>query len=204
MDKNNNKYNLEDNRIESIEHEIIIEGFAEIQNGDTIIRARNHAVDRLLLSLVNTLSLDNMSGNAFTFAHTWTTAGNPYCYMVLGSDPTTPTTNDMTMLVTPKGTAPGTKANVQGIMNTNPSAGVYQVVYTATWNPLSTGISGILGEIGLYLYMWSTLQSAGGTATARSANFASRLSVADGDFSSFTIDTSKPVVVQWTIQFSFT
>jgi hypothetical protein len=92
-------------------------------------------------------------------------------------------------------------ANSASLPRSNPSPGVYQVTYTSTWN--AGAVSGTIGEVGLFLYIWDALQSAGGSSGIPSRRLASRLSVADGDFTAYTIDTALPLTVQWIVQFSF-
>jgi hypothetical protein len=120
--------------------------------------------------------------------------------MVLGTNTTTPTNISMTALVTPIGTAPGTKPNSQAGSTAALSNGA-SVTYTSTWN--AGTVSGTVGEIGLYLYIQSTLAAFGAGTISPSAVFASRLSVADGDFTAFTINTAAPLTINWTVQFTF-
>lgn len=172
-----------------------------IQGGKVVVEARNHFVDQGLLSLISLLSVNSLYTSSHVPAFNWKTSPFGYSFIVLGTDTTTATTRTMEALVAPIGAAPGTKANSQSISNGSPSAGVWQVTYTATWN--AGTVSGTIGEVGLYLYIWNSLQPAGGSAGTPAARMASRLSVADGDFTAYTIDTGLPLTVQWIVQFSF-
>ena len=130
------------------------------------------------------------------------------CYsisMYVGSNTNTPTAYDRTVLVSPIGTSPGTAPNSIIGGTSNPSNGVYRLVITATW---SAGIiSGTIGEMALYLNTFDTaLQTfgwSGPIAPPAGNRLVSRLSVADGDFSAFTINTGNPLAITWTIQLSF-
>jgi hypothetical protein len=77
------------------------------------------------------------------------------------------------------------------------------VTYLATWN--AGAISGTVGEIALYLRALdnATFQWQASGNLQPSVVMASRLSSADLDFSSFVIDTTKPLTVEWKVQFSF-
>lgn len=164
------------------EGKIKMEGFVEIWNGKTHIKAKNHFVDQMLSDLTSGFigNQDPVSG----LASAWTikTGG----FMVLGTNTATVTTHGMSALTAPIGGAPGTKPDTQSFSNTNPSGGVYRSIFTVVWN--AGNISGTVGEIGLYLYN-NTMKS--------------RLSNADSDFTSFVIDDTVPLTIAWTIQFSF-
>jgi len=179
------------------ERKIRIRGWVTIRQGDRVIARRvpNHFVNYGLLTLASYFSVDGLTAAYDVPARAWAAK---YQFIYIGQDTTTTTSAGMTDLVSPI----LTKANVQQIENSNPSPGVYRVLYRATWN--AGTISGTCGELGLYLRAWTTLQTAGATAGSPShGTFVSRLSAADGDFSSFTIDTTKPLTVEWTLEFSF-
>ena len=182
---------------------IVITGSVEITNGPKHAGPyRNHFVDSALWALAYIL-LSNFT--------TYGTSGNYITTieplypqtMYLGTNTTVATFPNMSSLVAPIGTPPGTGPN-----NFTSSYGSitngYQVVYSATWN--AGTVSGTIGEMALYGSAATTYYtgSPSVTATWGSSNvMLSRLSVADGDFSSFTINSSYPLVIVWTIQFLF-
>ena len=107
----------------------------------------------------------------------------------------------MTQLVSPIGAAPGTEPSSKSGALTNPSPGVWRIVYTATWD--AGTVSGTVGEVALYLTTVSSfIFGDSGWYCDGGKNMVSRLSVADGAFSAFTIDTNKPFTVTWTIEIS--
>ncbi|GAJ23810.1 unnamed protein product, partial [marine sediment metagenome] len=85
----------------------------------------------------------------------------------------------------------------------HPSIGTFKTDITAQW--VAGTVSGTVGELALYL----------GAFTALSVNWTrreeyafpvimvSRLSEADGDFSSFVIDETKSLTVEWDLEVSF-
>lgn len=176
---------------------IKVTGTVRIMQGERIVvEARNHFVNQGLMALISLLCISYHGSTSFAPAREWSTR-RTYCGIRLGSDTTTPTTAIMEALVN----ALGPWASSASLSRSNPSPGVYQVTYTSTWD--AGAVSGTIGEVGLFLYIWDTLQPAGGTSTGPSRRLASRLSVADGDFTAYTIDPTLPLTVQWIIQFSF-
>jgi hypothetical protein len=185
------------------EHGILVEGLVTVRQGKKVIaRARNHWVDQGLRGLISQIiwSLWNNASSSLTYAYPWYNSWKMY----LGSDTATPTTTTMTALTAPIGTAPGTSPNSQSASVKDGSTdGIWSVTYLATWN--AGTVSGTVGEIALYLraldnaaFQW---QASGNLQP--SVVMASRLSSADLDFSSFVIDTTKPLTVEWKVQFSF-
>lgn len=182
--------------------EIIMWGEVTIRNGDRVFKARNHFVDAGLKGLISTLIFADFNAEAasrywYLFSNTW----NIY----IGSDTVTPTTTGMTALVSPIGAAPGTapdSKNVPTIHDGSPD-GDWYAIWSATWN--AGTVSGTLGECALY--MKSPDMITFGWVIAGTYNptvvMVSRMSAADGDFSSFVIDNTKPLVVDWTIHFTF-
>ena len=173
--------------------DIEITGYVEIRNGKTVIRATNHFVDAFTKTVGGFLCAHSF-GSAHRNLPLWDNLS-----IYLGSDTSTATTHDMTSLVSPIGTPPGTEPSSKTGALTNPSAGVWRVVYTATWGEGT--ISGTVGEAALYLrtvdvFTWGNHYF----ACEAGKNMVSRLSAKDGDFSAFVIDTSKPLVVNWTIE----
>ncbi len=181
---------------------VIIEGIVEITNGDTHIIARNSVVDQGLIALVNLLSVSGFLANQ-TPAQAWIGVGNGS--MRVGQDTVIPTQHTTTLLAVPIGAGIGTAPNTQSISNSNPSAGQYQVTYTSTW--VAGAVSGTLGEVGLFLFIWTLAQGlqAAGTAgvVPTVQTMFSRMASADGKFTSFAINTSVPLAISWIVRFTF-
>lgn len=178
---------------------IKLTGEVEILQGEKVVaRLRNHFVNQGLISLINLLACNELYSTSNVPARNWATKGS---FIALGTDTATTTGATMAALVSPIGAAPGTKADSQGISSSSPATGQYEVTYTATWN--AGTISGTIGELGLYLYGKDSLSGAGGQYRDLTYIMFSRLSVADTDFTAYTIDTALPLTVQWRVRFSF-
>lgn len=189
--------------------EVQIKGYVTIWQGEgknkkfIVKRAENHFVDAGLKGIVSSLMCSLLGGYASDkYIYAWSYLPKMY----LGSDTATSTTHAMTALVTPIGDAPGTVPSaISGADLTNPSSGVWRTSYTAVW--YAGAVSGTVGELGLYLRPFTEF-TAGWQYTANAdltypSAMVSRLSSADSDFSSFIIDTSKSVTVQWDVEVSF-
>lgn len=179
---------------------IQLEGMVTIRQGDRVLaRAANHFVDQGLKSIISLIIFGSLTTNQAIrcAAHGWKT--------YLGSDTSTPTNTGHTALVSPIGTAPGTPPNsTTGSVKDGSSDGVWHGKYIATWN--AGTVSGTVGEAGLYLCLPILNQTAfkwQASLTSETLYMASRLSSADGDFSSFVIDDTVPLTVEWTVQMSF-
>jgi len=178
---------------------IVITGSVEITNGPKHAGPyRNHFVNNALQALMYII----MTGTSASSYHFNAISPLYPNTMYIGSDTSTKTTASMTTLVDPIGTAPGTAPNTWNstlqLLSNGSSA-----TFTATWN--AGTVSGTIGEMALYgkftktYYVELSSNPTWGTHTG----MLSRLSVADGDFSAFTINTSYPLVITWTIQFVF-
>ena len=170
-----------------------VKGYLVIKNGDTVVRGKNHFVDGMMKMIISFLGAKiTVTGQKSAPLYHWS--------IYLGSDTSTPTTHDMTSLVSPIGSAPGTPPDYKGGLLDNPSPGVYRVEYIATW--FTGSISGTVGEVALYLtttdrFSWSD----GGWYCNAGENMVSRSSAADRTLQQFTINPSKPLSVTWTIEF---
>jgi hypothetical protein len=179
---------------------IVITGKVEITNGPKHAGPyRNHFVDSALQALGYILLTNSYCNHAFASA---IAPLNPQT-IYLGTNTTISTFPYMNQLVNPIGPLPGTGPNSFSSSYGSITNG-YQVVYSATWNPGT--VSGTIGEMALYgsaaTNYYVGLQ--GGTEIWESGSvMLSRLSVADGDFSAFTINASYPLIIVWTIQFLF-
>lgn len=188
---------------------ILVKGYVTVWQGEgkdkkvIVKRAENHFVDLGLQGLLSALV-----GN-----HIAITAG-PYeiqswvyeMQMYLGDDTTTASTHGLTALVSPIGTAPGTPpSDISGRDRSNPSSGVWKASIVAVW--YAGTVSGTVGELGMYLRPFTNITPGWYLEKSSTYTFTrvlvSRLSVGDGDFTSFTIDTSKSLTVQWDLEVSF-
>jgi hypothetical protein len=115
-------------------------------------------------------------------------------------------------LGTGTGSTTGSTAALVSIINTppssiagstsNPSAAHYLNAMTATWNA-GTIAALTVTEAGLWMYLLNTLNVFGSTSASTSCLFADRVSSTDGDFSSFTINTSNPLSVQYQLNWNY-
>lgn len=187
------------------EKDIQIRGLVTVKQGDRIIRkdVPNHWVDQGLRAIISQIIARRWYSTTYpTSYYLWANSWHIY----LGSDTTTPTATTMTGLVSPIGTAPGTPANSEsGSTHDGSTDGIWSVTFLATWN--AGTVSGTLGELALYerapnyaTFGWEINWGGGVT---ESEVMVSRLSSADADFSSFIIDDTVPLTVEWTVQFSF-
>jgi hypothetical protein len=185
--------------------EIRIQGFVDIWNGTYHQRVKNHFVGTMLNQLINQIATNTGIGSgfvpgAFGFGD-WSGIGESY--MVIGTDTSNHTVISTGGLSAPIGGATPTKPNTQSGSTQSLSNGA-AVVLTSTWN--AGTVTGTVGEIGIYG------RSNGGAGlvsfasysySAGNSFFGSRLSVADGDFTAFAINTAAPLTINWTIQFTF-
>ena len=171
-----------------------------VKSGKKILFAtKGHIVNAGLMMLGNFFALNTTSVSGLMPAYNW---GSMTSYIQLGTggSVTSPTT---TALTTPL----VTKANSQSGSFTNPSNGVYKVNFTATWNAGSiTAIT--VTEMGLWLQSFmdiTTMQVFGANTGTNVQNifFFSRISAADGDFTSFLVNTSVPLTITWTLTFQY-
>jgi hypothetical protein len=174
-----------------------IRGTVKIENGEHIAIGRNHWVSQGL-ELIGAYLL----GGSFYYSTGYIYGASYNFNIYIGSDTSTPTTVSMASLAAPIGTQPGTAPNTKSLSGVYYSSSTTPVVLTwsATWN--AGTVSGTLGETGLYLYDWFyTVGDRPLTSEAYSNNpfLASRLSVADGSFTAFTINTAAALTVTWTV-----
>ncbi len=181
---------------------VVMEGYIDIINGDTVIHGKNSIVDQGLIGMINFLSGQQDSDQGY-FSQGWPTLHiTALSYMIIGSDTSSPTTHSTTSLTTPIGPSPGTLASTQSGITSNPTDSQWQVQWSATWG--AGTVSGILGETGLYLrFTQGTLATFGTSFSANSTLFFSRMASADGKFTAFTINTSVPLSVTWIFRLTY-
>jgi len=171
---------------------ILVSGEVEVWNGETHFKARNHFVEQGLIDLVNMLTVSYATGTLYSHVYTG------YYTMRLGRNSTTPTTASLTALVDEVTTEPNSLLGE----NSNPTVGTVRIKVMATWN--AGTVSGQVGELGLRWGLFTGLQSFGWTySTSGTKLLMSRLSNADGDFVTFTINTGVPLTIEWRITFTF-
>lgn len=117
--------------------------------------------------------------------------GTDSWYIRLGTDTTTSTTPDLTALVSEITTNPNSKTGESSDLGN----GKFEIKYVCTWH--AGTVSGTIGELGLYLYQETNIPSGSGT------ELCNRLSSADGEISSFTIDDSKSLTIEWRVIYEF-
>lgn len=182
--------------------EIKLQGLVSISQGDKILcrDTRNHFVDAGLKGIISTI----IFSTTYKDGRNWDLWSNSW-HIYLGSDTTTPTVTTMTELASPIGAAPGTAPSSKSITSIHDGTpdGDWYAIWQATWNPGS--VSGTVGEAALYMrapdkatFRWEI------TSTYTPAEvMVSRVSSADTDFSSFVINTSLPLTVDWKIRWYF-
>ena len=170
-----------------------------VYEGDKLkFASKGHIVNQGLIHLINTLSasMTTSSGYKYLFSREWT--GKTYSYMRVGTGGNV-TQGTTTGLTTPVSTSPDSQAGA----TSSPGGGTYRVSWTATWNA-GTLTAITVSELGLFLYLKTTLQSFGWTSYTGSATaLFSRLSDADGDFTAFVVNTSVPLTIEWRLTFTF-
>lgn len=185
---------------------IKIRGFVEIRNGNDVIRAENKFTQSMLAWLNNMCSIYSVSSSNLG-SYYWFISSSAWD-IYIGTDLGTPTAYNTAVLVSPIGNPPGTSANSKNASTNSPSGGIFNIVYSATWN--AGIVSGTVGEMALYMRVKDTLQPFGwslvlstGSHITETEKLISRLSAADGNFQSFTINEANPLVITWTVSFSF-
>lgn len=167
-----------------------LSGHVRIENGDTVIEGKNKMSNNLVVSLASIFGSHTCAGDHVPFYNPFT-----YCYFALGTDTQTPTTVSTAGLISPIG-APTKPTGYS--RNYWVDGYTYYVMTTVTWDPGT--VTGTVGELGLFAFLRNTLQAVQGSYSASSGQLLSRISVADGELTAFTIDTTKPVVVSWTLK----
>lgn len=173
-----------------------------IKNGDNVIRGENHFVDAGLKSIISALLFSQATSDQTKY---WYLPLDSW-HIYIGSDTTTTTITTHTELQSPIGAAPGTPPDSKtcSVIHDGTPDGDWYMTLSATWNPGTVGAV-TLGEAALYMRNAdkSTFKWSFGSTYQPSETMTSRLSAADGDFGSFVIDNTKPLVADWTIHFTF-
>ena len=182
--------------------EIVGREEVEIWNGKTHILTKGHIVDKGLFNIINLFTTTLTSGAPSTCF----TPANGYGAITqgrqrVGTDTTTVTTNATTGLAAEIATNPSSQAGT----NSNPLAGQFRTAWSATWN---AGVLGTptVGEVGLFLRLMESFQSYQffcASALQTSNQLFSRISVADGDFSAFTVNAANPLTIEFRLTVTF-
>lgn len=188
------KTRVETQHIE-IDAAVLVSGHVRIENGDTVIEGKNKITSRLLRDLVNFIGGQSFPDNQGICNYFYNNTS--YTYVYLGTDTTTPTNSSSEALIAPI----GSPTKCSAITSTSWTTGdAYYVQWMATFNPGT--VTGTVGEMGLYLRAGgASLISFGGTFSVGVDAMVARYAVADSEFSAFTIDPTKPVIVAWTFKF---
>lgn len=174
--------------------DVNIQGLVTIKNGDNVIADSipNHFVDHGMLGIMSMICCKTYTSISLP-AYGW--------QMYLGRDIETPTTHDMTGLIDPIYDGLGVPSTWKGLfIYDGTSNGQWRVVYRAIWQEGT--VDGTIGEAALFLTM-PNVTGFKWTAQSTSLAMASRLSVADTDFGSHTIDNTKTLTIDWNINFNF-
>lgn len=179
----------------SVNANILVSGHVRIENGDTVIEGKNKITSRLLRDLINFTGGQSFADNNGICNYYWN--NTTYNFVYLGTDTTTPTNASSDALIAPIG-SPTKCSTITSTAWTTGNA--YNVQWMATFNQGT--VTGTVGEMGLYIRCGgATLIAFGGTANMDNGGMVARYAVADSEFSAFTIDPTKPVVVVWTFKF---
>lgn len=172
-----------------------------------LIASKGHIVNQGLLALCNlfgcftitaasiSTGVSSLPSGGFNYTNqNWLSKVQ---YMRVGTG--TGTTSGATVALVAEDSTPATS---QAGELSNPASNTYRVAWTATWN--SGTLSAItVREIGLYLWLDTTLRTFGGLFDGTNARLFSRLSSSDGDFTAFTVNTSVPLTIEWRLTFTF-
>jgi len=156
-------------------------GIVEIKQGNkTLVKSKNKIVDKGLKLLASFITRDESLATSEVPLYDWT--------ILTGRDKTTTTGFLMTDLVDKIDIQPNTKTATKTRYNTG-----YDALYTGNW--AAGKITQEIGEVALYLLSFAE--------PLPERIMFSRLSVADGDFTAFTPDPTKPLTINYTIRFMF-
>ena len=173
---------------------IIIADEVLVYQGDKLLfKSKGHIVNQGLIHLIN-----HISANSFNLAPSinWSAMGQGVMHVGTGVGVTT---GNMTSLAADEGTDPDSQSGA----TSSPAGGSYRVSWLAVWNAGSLAAINV-SELGLRLYLDGyALNAFGGTSSPAAKVFFSRLSDADGDFTTFLVDVTKPLTIEWRLTFSF-
>lgn len=174
-----------------------VEGLFTVKNGNKKQSIKNKFVESGTEALILPMLIirDSAAENGY---------GNNY-NIEIGSDTTTATEREMVSLVNSISNNPD-NTSIDVVQNDDE----YYVKYTATWD--SGSVSGTLGEVGINLYIpdHTNVNSDYNPQPPYSAGWInsfvqllSRICEADGDFTSFTIDETSPLVIEYKLSLTY-
>lgn len=174
-----------------------------------IASGKGRLLQQGLISITNLLSAATIGHDgAGTMAYGWMYAfaagsnGIPAVPSIRLGTGTTSTTYNMTQLSSILSTAP---SSVTGSVS-NPSAGVYKITPTATWNAGTIANETEITEAGLYAYGEFQQQAFGATyanCVTDTVGLVDRICSTDNDFTTVTVNASNPLTLYYGIQVSF-
>lgn len=182
---------------------IIIEDEVLVYEGDKLLfKSRGHIVSQGLIGIVNIFGATQtyqqkglFSGKEADTAAGWSNKTGGVMHVGTGTGVTTAA---MSSLVVDEGTDPDSQSgNIA-----SPAAGTYRVSWNGTWNAGSLAAIDV-SELGLLLCFQPTLEAFESMPHANNKTFFSRLSDADGDFTTFTVNIAVPLAIEWRLTFSF-
>jgi len=183
---------------------IIIKDEVLVYEGEKLLfKSRGHIVNQGLIGIINLLGSGLLS--ATTTGHGLPSRGmdtgqawsNKVQYMRVGTG-TGVTTGTMTTLVTINTTAPDSQSGAIA----SPTVGTYRVSWIATWNAGTLPAINV-SELGIFLCLDVSLNTFEATCVPANAQFFSRLSDSDGDFTTFLVNTAVPLTIEWRLTFTF-
>jgi len=185
-------------------------GIVTVKQGNDIVfeNAKNHFTTYGMQTIPCFLNLNYILQNGGTYTNYTGLCSNNWS-MYIGTNTSVATTPGMTALNAPIGTTPGTAPSAKSsVVIDGTSTGIWATIWTGVWYPGT--VIGTIGEMALYLCYCNTTTANGWNFTSGSnasvnvtAGMFSRLSVADGDFQAFAIDTTKALSIDWNIQLSY-
>lgn len=170
-----------------------------------IFASKGHMVNQANVGLCNYMSMSAFYNGQGQFS------GGMYNCGVGGSGvPSVPSirlgtgTGSTTAAMTALAAIINTPPNTIGGTNSSPVANKYRMALTGTWN-IGTLSAVTINEAALFAFLPapSTQQSFGAINLSSVVVMVDRINTTDGDFSPFTIDTSKPLSFQYNLDFTF-
>jgi hypothetical protein len=170
-----------------------------------IATTKGHLVDNALISILNLMACaTGATSGTYPFWMNGVAAGSsgvptvPSIRLGTGGGSTVHGTTALTTICnTPPNTVTG--------LTSNPSGGNYKTTITATWNT-GTIAAITVTEAAIYCELYNSLGTFGTQITQNptSVYLVDRISSADSDFTSFTVNTAKPLSCQYGLQIGYT
>lgn len=153
-----------------------------------------------LISIANLIGCATLGGAYYLWMYGAAVGGSgvpavPSIRLGIG---TTATAYNTTQLASIISTAPNT---ISGSIS-NPSAGVYNITMTATWNAGTLGTPTIT-EAALYAIGNNVLQTFGASAITQSCVMMDRICSTNSDFTAFEVNASNPLTLDYTIEVAY-